>query len=194
MDDNKTNPPVDRRETGGSQTNRPTRPGARTRWVALAVILVAVASLLVYKMIDARQTEKPPETVADVLDVTFSFDLDALKERQMPMLIDFGSESCAPCRAMKPALIEINRQYQGKAIVKYIDVWEDTAAGANFPISAVPTQFFFYADGKPYLPPDNYADMFIQYTLKTSGEHVLTAHVGGLSEAEMQRILSDLGA
>ncbi len=194
MNGGKSSPPEKREEAASRDASRYPRVAGRARAVALALVLIAVAALLVYKIWDGRQNEQLPENVADVLDVTFAFDLEALKAREMPMLIDFGSESCGPCRAMKPALVAINRHYQGKAIVKYIDVWEDTAAGADFPISAVPTQFFFYADGKPYLPPEAYAEMFIQYTLKASGEHVLTAHVGGLSEAEMHRILKDLGA
>ena len=191
---NENKPDRDMIQPEEKQENTGTRPSGRVRWIAMLVVILAVAGLLVFKLLDGRNTSGQTETVDDVLIVTFAFDFEALKARGLPMLLDFGSESCQPCRDMKPALIEINKQYQGQAIVKYVDVWEDTEAGAVFPLSAVPTQFFFYADGSPYVPPAEYEAMFTMYTFSATGEHALTAHVGGLSEEEMHRILSDLGA
>lgn len=191
---NKTKPDRDVTLTDENQETIRTRPTGRVKWIAMLVVILAVASLLVFKILDGRDPGPQTEPVDDVLNVTFAFDFEALKARGLPMLLDFGSESCQPCREMKPALIEINKQYQGRAVVKYVDVWEDTEAGADFPLSAVPTQFFFYADGTPYVPPAEYEAMFTMYTLRTTGEHALTAHVGGLTEEEMHRILADLGA
>jgi len=192
QNDNKTD--RDMKLPDETQKNNNIKPSGRVKWIALLAVILAVAGLLLFKLLDGRNADLQAEPVDDVLNVTFAFDFDALKARGLPMLLDFGSESCQPCREMKPALIEINKQYQGRAVVKYVDVWEDTEAGADFPLSAVPTQFFFYADGTPYVPPAEYESMFTLYTLRSTGEHALTAHVGGLTEEEMHRILSDLGA
>ena len=192
QNDNKTD--RDMKLPDETQKNNNIKPSGRVKWIALLAVILAVAGLLLFKLLDGRNADLQAEPVDDVLNVTFAFDFDALKARGLPMLLDFGSESCQPCREMKPALIEINKQYQGRAVVKYVDVWEDTEAGADFPLSAVPTQFFFYADGTPYVPPAEYESMFTLYTLRSTGEHGLTAHVGGLTEQEMHRILSDLGA
>jgi thioredoxin 1 len=153
---NKSKPDRDVTLTDENQETIRTRPTGRVKWIAMLVVILAVASLLVFKILDGRDPGPQTEPVDDVLNVTFAFDFEALKARGLPMLLDFGSESCQPCREMKPALIEINKQYQGRAVVKYVDVWEDTEAGADFPLSAVPTQFFFYADGTPYVPPAEY--------------------------------------
>ena len=150
---NENKPDKDLHLAEENQESIRTRPSGRVKWIALLVVILAVAGLLVFKLLDGRGTETQTEPVDDVLNVTFAFDFEALKARGLPMMLDFGSESCQPCRDMKPALIEINKQYQGRAVVKYVDVWEDTEAGADFPLSAVPTQFFFYADGTPYVPP-----------------------------------------
>jgi len=192
QNDNKTD--RDMKLPDETQKNNNIKPSGRVKWIALLAVILAVAGLMLFKLLDGRNADLQAEPVDDVLNVTFAFDFDALKARGLPMLLDFGSESCQPCREMKPALIEINKQYQGRAVVKYVDVWEDTEAGADFPLSAVPTQFFFYADGTPYVPPAEYESMFTLYTLRSTGEHALTAHVGGLTEEEMHRILSDLGA
>lgn len=79
-----------------------------------------------------------------------SLELEKLKSYGLPILIDFGSEGCMPCRQMKPTLIELNEELRGKAIIKYIDVWEYPEAAEGFDFSLIPTQFFINKDGKVY--------------------------------------------
>lgn len=82
--------------------------------------------------------------------VATSLNLENLKSYGLPMLIDFGSEGCMPCRQMKPTLIELNNELRGKAIIKYIDVWEYPEAADGFEFSLIPTQFFINKDGIVY--------------------------------------------
>ena len=53
-----------------------------------------------------------------VLEAT-SIDLDALKEYKLPIIIDFGADSCIPCKKMAPVLKTLNAEMQGKAIIKF---------------------------------------------------------------------------
>ncbi|OLN32939.1 Thioredoxin [Desulfosporosinus metallidurans] len=40
-------------------------------------------------------------------------------------MIDFGADSCVPCKEMAPVLKKLNTEMQGKAIVKFVDVWKN---------------------------------------------------------------------
>ncbi len=51
-----------------------------------------------------------------------AIDLDALKTYGLPIIIDFGSDSCIPCQQMAPVLKTMNAAMRGKAIVKFVDV------------------------------------------------------------------------
>lgn len=82
---------------------------------------------------------------------------------------------------------------QGKAIIKFVDVWKNGDAVKDFPIQVIPTQVFINADGKPYLPSDDIEIKFDMYSKKDTGEHAFTVHRGGLTEEQMRAILVDMG-
>lgn len=165
-----------------------------------ALILCAIAGIWIYKDSETKaNTERTNQLSADVSDPNFAFETDAIdlenyKSYGMPIMIDFGSEDCAPCRAMKPELEQIYSDYLGKAFVKYIDVWEHPSGATDFPISVIPTQMFWNADGSPYVPSDSIGIEFIRYDNSETGEHIYTAHRGGLTYEQMSKILAEMGA
>lgn len=55
---------------------------------------------------------------------------------------------------MAPVLQKLNKEMQGKAIVKFVDVWKNENAAADFPVDLIPTQFYFDKDGNPFVPRD----------------------------------------
>ncbi len=130
------------------------------------------------------------------LNATETFDLTGLLANKMPLVIDFGADTCIPCKEMAPVLAELNQSLRGKAVVKFVDVWKNAAAGQDLPIRVIPTQFFFNADGTPYLPGDQAAaekNGFILYRHKDTGEHLLTAHEGGLSKEQLLAVMEEMG-
>ena len=127
-----------------------------------------------------------------VLEAT-SIDLDVLKGYNLPIIIDFGADSCISCKEMAPVLKTLNAGMQGKAIIKFVDVWKNGEAAKDFPIQVIPTQVFIRADGKPYMPSDDMQIKFDMYSNKDTGEHAFTVHQGGLSEDQMKAILTDMG-
>lgn len=130
------------------------------------------------------------------LNATETFDLTKLLAYKMPLIIDFGADTCIPCKEMAPILAELNQSLRGKAVVKFVDVWKNAAAGQDLPIRVIPTQFFFNADGTPYLPSDQAAaekNGFILYSHKDTGAHLLTAHEGGLSKEQLLAVLEEMG-
>jgi len=66
---------------------------------------------------------------------------EKLKEGK-PLIVDFGSDSCVPCKMIKPVLKEIEEEYKDKVNVLIIDVHEHQELAMKFGIMSIPTQYF----------------------------------------------------
>lgn len=77
------------------------------------------------------------------LNVTEALDLEQLKSYGVPIIIDFGSDSCIPCKDMAPVLEKLNAELQGKAIIRFVDVWKYPDLAQGYPISVIPTHMFY---------------------------------------------------
>lgn len=129
------------------------------------------------------------------LEETGLIDYEALAAYGLPVIVDYGSDSCIPCKQMAPVLEKMNEEMQGKAFIKFVDVWKYPEAAENVPIQVIPTQVLFNADGTPFVPSDELAQkiQFDMYSSRDTGEHVFTVHQGGLTEEEMRLILNEMG-
>jgi thioredoxin 1 len=65
-----------------------------------------------------------------------------------PVLVDFGANSCVPCRQLRPILKEINKEYSEKASVLVIDVYKYQDLARQYKIQLIPTLVFFDSKGK----------------------------------------------
>ena len=65
-----------------------------------------------------------------------------------PVLVDFGANSCIPCRQMRPILKEIDKEYAGKTKVLIIDVYKFPDLAREYKVQLIPTLVFFDAKGK----------------------------------------------
>ena len=65
----------------------------------------------------------------------------------MITMIDLGAKKCIPCKMMAPIIQKLEKAYQGKAAIIFIDVWQNKAQAKKFGIRAIPTQIFFDKDG-----------------------------------------------
>ena len=63
-------------------------------------------------------------------------------------MIDLGAKKCIPCKMMAPIMEKMEKVYQGKAAIVFIDVWENRGQAGRFGISSIPTQIFFDPQGK----------------------------------------------
>jgi thioredoxin 1 len=68
--------------------------------------------------------------------------------RGMVTMVDLGAKKCIPCKMMAPILVKIGKQYEGKAAIVFIDVWEHREQARRFGIQAIPTQIFFDKTGR----------------------------------------------
>lgn len=139
------------------------------------------------------ETLVTPNNDEDFILEATSIDLEVLTSYGLPIIIDFGADSCDPCKAMAPVLVSLNAEMQGKVIIKFVDVWKNSGAAEDFPVQLIPTQIFINADGTPYVPSDDIDIEFTMYSTKDTNEHVFTVHQGGLTEDQMRDILADMG-
>lgn len=188
----------------------------KSLWIKLFIIilvLVAVAGMYVYKKLEKDKLNNQKNTQAEVenkeeknkgeknkeeqnilLEIS-SVDMDEIKSYGLPFVIDFGSDSCTPCKKMAPVLETLHKEWQERAIVHFVDVWKNTTAADDFPVSVIPTQVFFHADGTPFVPSDELAKeiKFTMYSSKDTNEHLFTIHQGGITEDEMRKIFAEMG-
>jgi thioredoxin 1 len=63
-------------------------------------------------------------------------------------MLDLGANACIPCKMMAPILKKMEKKYDGKAAIIFIDVWKYRDQAKRFGIRLIPTQLFFDAKGK----------------------------------------------
>lgn len=177
-------------------------------WVKILVpvwIVAVIGGIWILKNTTESPTSNPttsqnstglpehPETADFSLRETKAVDFEALSEYGLPIIVDYGADSCIPCKEMAPVLEKANKEFQGKAFIKFINVWDFPDAANNVPVQVIPTQVLFNADGTPFVPSDALAKE-IQFDMyKNTGEHIFTVHQGGLTEEQMWAILKEMG-
>lgn len=127
------------------------------------------------------------------LHVTENMNLEELRSYGIPIVIDFGADSCIPCKEMAPVLRQLNEELRGEAIVKFVDVWKYPSLVEGYPVSVIPTQVFIDSDGKPYVPKDPDSLGLKIYSTKDTNEHVFTTHEGGLTRDQLLWVLEEMG-
>jgi thioredoxin 1 len=68
--------------------------------------------------------------------------------KSLPMLLDFGRGVCIPCKMMKPILEEIAREYDGKLLVKILEIDQHRDLMKQFRVHLIPTQIFINPKGE----------------------------------------------
>ena len=71
-----------------------------------------------------------------------NFDELVLKSDK-PVMVDFWSEWCGPCRMLGPIIEEVSKDYEGKAIVGKLDVDSNQEFAAKFGVRNIPTVLVF---------------------------------------------------
>ncbi len=73
---------------------------------------------------------------------TADFEHQVLDATQ-PVLVDFYSDSCGPCRMLAPTIEKISRQYEGRAVACRVNVDQLSELAGRYGIQGIPTVIFF---------------------------------------------------
>ncbi len=65
-----------------------------------------------------------------------------------PLIVDMGSDTCVPCKMIKPVLEEIAEEYKDDLNVIILDVHEYMEIAQELGVMSIPTQFFYDKEGK----------------------------------------------
>ncbi|MDR2813150.1 MAG: thioredoxin [Prevotellaceae bacterium] len=76
----------------------------------------------------------------EITDV--NFEQEVLKSSK-PVLLDFWATWCGPCRAIAPAIEELAKEYEGRAVVGKLDVDDNDQTPASYGVRSIPTALFF---------------------------------------------------
>ncbi|MCL4126004.1 UNVERIFIED_CONTAM: hypothetical protein GTU68_031064 [Idotea baltica] len=71
-----------------------------------------------------------------------SFKSDVL-ESDKPVLVDFWSHGCPPCKRLAPVIDELATENDGKSVVGKVNVGENMELATEYGITAVPTILVF---------------------------------------------------
>jgi len=85
---------------------------------------------------------------------------------EMPCIVDFYADWCAPCRITSPILEEMAREYSGKIKVYKVNIDKERELASIFGVQSIPTFLFCPMQGNPTISsgiantPDATRDMF----------------------------------
>jgi thioredoxin 1 len=80
------------------------------------------------------------ESISELTEATFFEEVGA---SDVPVVVDFWAEWCAPCKAIGPVLEEIAKEQAGKIRVVKINVDENPGLARQFDVMSIPTLMVF---------------------------------------------------
>ncbi len=122
---------------------------APKKLVALGLAAAVIAVPLALKRWGREVAQADPiASVAPSASLGSSSIAAASAPRPLPKVIDLGTRTCAPCKAMLGVLDELERSYGGQLAVEFINVQEDEEKAAPYGVDVIPTQVFLGPDGR----------------------------------------------
>ncbi len=95
----------------------------------------------------------PGEHLVEVSEGDFEKEINA---PGIPVIVDFFTPPCAPCKALVPVLERTARKFPTVKVIK-VNAWNSQGLCAKFRIVGVPALLFF-KDGKNVLRIDGFDD------------------------------------
>jgi thioredoxin 1 len=80
------------------------------------------------------------DTIKHVTDASFE---DDVVKANVPVLVDFWAEWCAPCKMIAPMLGEIADEYKGKVSIVKLNIDESPKTPQKFAVRGIPTLILF---------------------------------------------------
>ncbi len=70
-------------------------------------------------------------------------DFDTTIKKNIPVIIEFGSEWCGPCKKMKPILEELEKEFSGKVEIYFFDISKSQAKAMEYEVLGIPQILIF---------------------------------------------------
>ena len=80
------------------------------------------------------------ENTIEITNLNFD---EKVTNNEMPVLIDFWAEWCAPCRMLAPSIDAVALEYKEKAVVGKVDIDSHAELAQRFGIMSIPTIILF---------------------------------------------------
>ena len=77
------------------------------------------------------------------LEITDSNFEETVLKSDKPVLVDFWAAWCGPCRMVGPIIDELSEEYEGKAVVRKVDIDSNQQYAAQFGVRNIPTVLVF---------------------------------------------------
>ena len=71
-----------------------------------------------------------------------SFEQDVLKSN-LPVVVDFWADWCAPCRAIAPTIEALSKELGGKILIGKMDIMANPQTPMKYGVTAIPTILLF---------------------------------------------------
>jgi thioredoxin 1 len=75
-------------------------------------------------------------------------ELPQIPAKDQVTMLNIGVEMCLSCQRMMSIVKELQREYQGKAVIVYAELPKHRDLSARYKLHVVPTQIFYDKDGK----------------------------------------------
>ena len=66
-----------------------------------------------------------------------------IRQVSKPVMVDFFSQTCGPCRILAPLIDAITKRYYGRVIIAKLDTSRNQLTAGRYRIRGVPTLIFF---------------------------------------------------
>lgn len=128
----------------------------------IPIVLLVIAVVAVVELKNKKERARPegcpdglctlpipadkmyPDEVSRILESNQTVSV----EQPLPRLVELGSKTCVPCKAMAPIIDELRETFSGQLAVEFVDVKANPNAAASYQIRLIPTQVFLDAEGK----------------------------------------------
>jgi thioredoxin len=81
--------------------------------------------------------------MAEVLEVTDREFEDVVLKSEMPVVIDFWAEWCAPCRTIAPIIKDLAARYGDRVRIVKMNIDENPNTPGTYGVRAIPTVYAF---------------------------------------------------
>lgn len=117
----------------------------RVSWIHSVVTLVAFVGIFGV-IASGYRKDTPPKP--DAVSKATAHASASRSPSALPRLLDLGADACAPCKKMVPVLDELEKEYEGRLEVQFIDAFKYPKIAKDYGVRTIPLQIFFDPAGK----------------------------------------------